>query len=158
MRGNEKVISELNSALQAELTAIVQYFVHAEMCDNWGYKHLGGYIKKQAIDEMRHAEGLIERILFLDGTPAIGVTLAPQVGGSVKAQHENDLAGELDAVKQYNAAVQVCVQAADDGSRALFEKMVQDEEKHANFLEARLHAIKEMGLDNYLSQQLHASE
>lgn len=158
MRGNEEVIKELNAALKAELTAIVQYFVHAEMCGNWGYQRLGEYIKKQAIDEMRHAEGLIERILFLDGTPALGVTLAPTVGADVKAQLQNDLVGELDAIKQYNAAAQACMQAADDGSRALFEKMVKDEEKHANFLEAQLHSIGEMGLDNYLAQQLHVAE
>jgi bacterioferritin len=154
MRGDEKVISELNAALKAELIAIVQYFVHAEMCDNWGYRRLGDYIKKQAIDEMRHAEGLIERVLFLDGTPAVGVGLAPSIGPNVKAQLQNDLAGELDAVQQYNAAVEVCVKAGDDGSRALFEKMVKDEEKHANFLEAQLHSIGEMGLDNYLAQQV----
>lgn len=96
MRGKEPVIQHLNAALKAELTAIVQYIVHSEMCHNWGYKRLGDYIKKQAIDEMRHAEGLIERILFLDGAPKVDVMPTPQIGQNVKAQIENDLAAELE--------------------------------------------------------------
>lgn len=155
MRGNEKVIDELNEALKAELTAIVQYIVHAEMCHNWGYQRLGNYIKKQAIDEMKHAEGLIERILFLDGTPKVDVMPAPQIGASVKAQIENDLAGELDAVKQYNGAVEVCTAAGDNGTRDLFQRMVTDEEQHFDFLEAQLFMIGETGLENYLAQQIH---
>lgn len=154
MQGNETVITHLNEALSAELTAIAQYMVHGEMCDNWGYRKLGAYIKKQAIDEMKHAEGLIERILFLDGTPKIGVMLAPKIGASVKMQIENDLAAELGAVKQYNKAVSACSEAKDNGSRELFESMVKDEEKHADFLEAQLHQIGEIGLEYYLAQQL----
>lgn len=155
MRGSENVIQELNSALSAELTAIVQYIVHAEMCDNWGYHRLGAYIKKQAIDEMRHAEGVIERILFLEGTPQVGVGLKPEVGPSVKAQLENDLRAERDAVRQYNAAVAVCAKAGDNASRELFERMVKDEEQHTLFLESQLGMIKEMGLENYLAEQMH---
>lgn len=154
MQGNETVITHLNEALSAELTAIAQYIVHAEMCDNWGYRRLGAYIKKQAIDEMKHAEGAIERILFLDGIPKIGVMLAPKIGANVKAQIENDLAAELGAVKAYNKAVSACTAAKDNGSRELFESMVKDEEKHADFLEAQLHQIGEMGLEYYLAQQL----
>lgn len=155
MRGNEKVIEQLNEALKAELTAIVQYIVHAEMCHNWGYKRFGNYIKKQAIDEMKHAEGLIERILFLDGTPKVDVMPTPRIGASVKAQIENDLAGELDAVKQYNNAVAVCTEAGDHGTRELFERMVTDEEEHSDFLEAQLFLIGETGLGNYLARQIH---
>ncbi|MBL8293308.1 MAG: bacterioferritin [Bryobacterales bacterium] len=155
MQGNEKVIQQLNEALKAELTAIVQYIVHAEMCHNWGYKRFGNYIKKQAIDEMKHAEGLIERILFLDGTPKVDVMPTPKIGANVKAQIENDLAGELDAVKQYNAAVAVCSEAGDNGTRELFERMVTDEEEHSDFLEAQLFVIGETGLENYLAQQIH---
>lgn len=154
MHGNEQVIEQLNEALKAELTAIVQYMVHAEMCSNWGYKRLGGYIKKQAIDEMKHAEGLIERILMLDGIPKVDVMPAPRIGSTVKAQMENDLAAELEAVSQYNAAVAICGKAADNASRALFEKMVSDEEQHADFLEAQLRMIGDVGLDNYLTQQI----
>jgi bacterioferritin len=158
MRGNEQVIQRLNEALKAELTAIVQYIVHAEMCQNWGYERLGAYVKKQAIDEMHHAEGLIERILFLDGTPVVEVMPTPRIGANVKAQIENDLAGELDAVRQYNESVQVCVAAGDNGSRELFEKMVKDEEEHTDFLEAQLTMIGEMGIGNYLNQQMHGGE
>jgi len=154
MRGNEKVIGELNKALQSELTAIVQYFVSAEMYDNWGYKCLGEVIKKRAIEEMRHAEGLIERILFLDATPDINVSLNPRLSNNVSAQFETDLADEQDAVRQYNAAAQVCQEAGDSGTRELFEHMVKDEEAHADYLEAQLHAIGEMGIGNYLSKQL----
>jgi bacterioferritin len=156
MRGNEKVIHELNEALKAELTAIVQYIVHGEMQENWGYMKLGGYIKKQAIDEMRHAEELIERILFLDGTPKVDIMMAPTIGGNVKAQLENDLAGEVGAVKMYNASVKVCAEAGDNASRELFVKMVKDEEDHTDWLEAQLGIVRDTGLDNYLAQQIHS--
>jgi len=158
MRGNDQVIQRLNDALKAELTAIVQYIVHAEMCHNWGYHRLGDYIKKQAIDEMRHAEGLIERILFLEGAPKVDVMPTPKIGPNVKAQIENDLAAELEAVTRYNASVEVCAGAGDNASRALFERMVKDEEEHADFLEAQLFMIGEVGLDNYLAQQIHGGE
>jgi len=155
MRGNEQVIQQLNAALKEELTAIVQYIVHSEMCHNWGYQRLGDYIKKQAIDEMRHAEGLIERILFLEGAPKVDVMPAPAIGQSVKEQIENDLAAELGAVKQYNAAVKVCADAGDDASRALFEKMTRDEEEHTDFLETQLSIIKDIGIDKYLAMKMH---
>lgn len=158
MRGNDNVIQQLNEALKAELTAIVQYIVHAEMCHNWGYDRLGGYIKKQAIDEMRHAEGLIERILFLEGTPKVDVMPTPRIGANVKAQLENDLAAELEAVSEYNSAVAACTEAGDSTSRALFEKMVKDEEEHTDFLEAQLFMIGEVGFDNYLAQQIHGHQ
>jgi bacterioferritin len=154
MRGNEKVIEELNAALSAELTAIVQYMTQSEMCNNWGYKQLGERTKKRAIEEMKHAEGLIERIIFLEGMPRIEVGLKPQLGGNVQQQMEINLKDELDAVRQYNHAVQVCTQASDDGSRTLFEHMIQDEERHVDYLEAQVHAIEEMGIANYLSQQI----
>ena len=154
MKGNEKVIAELNSALSAELTAIVQYMVQSEMCSNWGYHRLGDYIKHQAIDEMHHAEGLIERILFLDGKPAVDIGLKPKISDNVKAQLEDDLADEKDAVRQYNASIKVCVEAGDNGSRDLFEQMVKDEEEHTNELEGKLQSIQDMGLANWLTQQL----
>jgi bacterioferritin len=154
MRGNEKVIEQLNAALSAELTAIVQYMVQAEMCDNWGYHRLGELTKKRAIEEMHHAEGLIERIIFLDGTPEVKVALRPQIGANVKEHLEIDLKDEVEASAQYNEAVKICVAAADDASRALFERMILDEERHVDFLEAQLHSIQEMGIANYLSEQL----
>lgn len=153
MHGDEKVIEQLNSALSSELTAIVQYMTQSEMCQNWGYKRLGEGTKVRAIEEMRHAEGLIERIIFLDGTPTADVGLKPQLGGKVQQQMEINLKDEQDAVRQYNGAVKICVEARE-GSKALFQHMIQDEERHADFLEAQLHSIKEMGIANYLSQQL----
>jgi bacterioferritin len=154
MHGNEKVIEQLNSALSSELTAIVQYMTQSEMYQNWGYKRLGERTKARAMEEMKHAEGLIERIIFLDSVPTVDVGLKPQLGSKVQQQLEIDLKDELDAVRQYNQAVKICVEAKDDGSKALFERMIHDEERHADFLEAQLHSIKEMGIANYLSQQL----
>jgi len=154
MHGNQKVIEQLNAALVSELTAIVQYMTQSEMCQNWGYRRLGDLTKTRAIEEMRHAEGLIERIIFLDGTPAVDAGLKAQLGSKVQEQLEINLKDEQDAVRQYNEAVRVCVEARDDGSKTLFEHMIQDEERHADFLEAQLHAIKEMGAAAYLSQQL----
>ena len=154
MRGDEKVIKQLNAALSAELTAIVQYMTQSEMCQNWGYKRLGDLTKGRAMEEMHHAEGLIERIIFLDAIPSVDVGLKPQLGSKVVEQMEINLKDEQDAVRQYNEAARICVGASDDGSKALFERMIVDEERHADFLEAQLHAIKEMGIANYLAQQL----
>lgn len=154
MQGNKRVIEQLNAALGSELTAIVQYMTQSEMCQNWGYKRLGDLTKARAIEEMKHAEGLIERIIFLDAIPTVEVGLKPQLGSKVQEQLEIDLKDETDAVRQYNDAVKVCVEVKDEGSKALFERMIGDEERHADFLEAQLHSIKEMGIANYLSQQI----
>jgi len=156
MRGNDNVLKELNAALHAELTAIVQYMVQAEMCESWGYGALGAHLKKQAIEEMGHAEGLIERILFLDGTPAVSVGLKPTISNTAKAFLEDNLKDEVGAVHQYNAAAKVCVGAGDNGTKDLFERMIKDEEGHTDWLEAQLHAISEVGLDNWLAQQIKA--
>ena len=154
MRGNEKVIEQLNAALGSELTAIVQYMTQSEMCNNWGYKQLGDRTKVRAIEEMKHAEGLIERIIFFDSIPDVGVGLKPRLGKNVPEQMKINLEDEHDAVRQYNEAVKVCVQMKDDGSRALFEHMIKDEERHVDYLEAQLQSIKDMGIANYLAQQL----
>ncbi|MGD1082616.1 MAG: bacterioferritin [Candidatus Sulfotelmatobacter sp.] len=158
MHGDEKVIQQLNAALNSELTAIVQYMTQSEMCQNWGYKRLGEHTKVRAIEEMRHAEGLIERIIFLDSIPTVDVGLKPQLGSKVQEQIEINLKDEQDAVRQYNEAVRICVEARDEGSKTLFDRMIQDEERHADFLESQLHSIKEMGIANYLSQQLYGGE
>jgi len=150
MRGNEKVIAHLNEALREELTAINQYFLHAEMCHNWGYHGLGAYIKKQSIDEMKHAEELIERLLFLDATPKMEY-LDLNIGGSVKEQIEADLKLETNAVAMYNNAVKAAREAGDDQSRELFSKLLKDEEEHVDWLEAQVHQIKEMGYERYLT-------
>ena len=157
MKGNPKVIKELNDALREELTAINQYFLHAEMCENWGYKKLAEYIKKQSIDEMKHAEVLIERVLFLDGTPSME-PLRLTIGDNVRRMIESDLKLELGAVKQYNAAVQIATQEKDNGSRDLLVKLLKDEEDHVDWLEAQLHQIKEVGYERYLSLQAGSFE
>lgn len=154
MRGNDKVIATLNEMLKEELTAINQYFVHAEMCENWGYKKLSGFIKKQSIDEMKHAEALMERILFLDGTPRMAEVLPLKIGQSVKNQFENDLALEVGAVASYNNAIKLAVEQGDNGSRELFTRLLKDEESHADWLETQLGLIKEMGYEKYLSMQM----
>jgi bacterioferritin len=154
MQGKPNVIAMLNEALKEELTAINQYFLHAEMCENWHYHKLGDYIKKQSIDEMRHAESIIERILFLDATPNMTELLQLTVGQNVKAQLESDLKLEVAAVGMYNRAVQVCREEGDNASRELFERLLKDEEEHVDWLEAQVHQIQEMGYERYLSQQI----
>lgn len=154
MRGNKKVIQQLNAGLRDEMTAVVQYMVQAETCESWGYHRLAGLTKARAIEEMKHAERLIERIIFLDGTPNVNVPLTPEVGKTVQQQLEADLASESGAIREYNEGVTICTDASDAGSKDLFEALLRDEEKHADFLEAQLHSIKEMGLGVYLSQQM----
>lgn len=158
MRGNETVIACLQEVLKAELTAINQYFLHAEMCENWGYRKLAEYGKKESIDEMRHAEAAIERILFLDGAPNMTELFPLRIGGNVQSQIENDLALELEAIPRLNRAIKAAVEAGDNGSRELLEKILVDEEHHVDWLEAQLHMIQEIGYDNYLSQQLHKED
>jgi len=144
MRGSSKVIEELNKALREELTAINQYFLHAGMCENWGYEKLSEYIKKQSIGEMKHAEALMERILFLDGSPTMK-PLELTVGKDVREMLQSDLTLELSAVKDYNAAIQVAVAEKDNGSRDMFVTLLKDEEDHVDWLEAQMHMIKELG-------------
>lgn len=154
MIGNEKVLQQLNAALSSELTAIAQYMAQSEMCHNWGYARLGDLTKARAIEEMKHAEGIIERIIFLDGTPAVSVALTPNLGTNPKTQLEIDLADELQAVKEYNESADICMGVKDEGTRLLFEKMIKDEERHVDFLEAQLNSIKDMGVELYLSNQM----
>jgi len=158
MHGNKKVIEQLNVALASELTAIVQYMVQSETCQNWGYVRIGDFLKRRAIEEMGHAEGLIERIVFLHASPEVDVALTPKFGANVQQQLESDLKDEEDAVQQYNSAMNICAEAGDNGSGDLFQRMLKDEEGHADFLDAQLHSIKEMGTANYLVQQLRAEK
>ena len=154
MQGKPRVIALLNEALQEELTAITQYFLHSEMCENWHYDKLGGYIKKLSIVEMKHAEALIEHILFLDGTPNLTELLNLSVGQNVKEQIESDLKLEMEAVALYNRAIQIARDEGDNGSRELFERLLKAEEVHVDWLEAQLHQIGEIGYERYLSQQI----
>lgn len=158
MKGNEKVIEQLNTALSSELTAIVQYMVQAETLQSQGYERLGGLLKQRAIEEMHHAEHLIERIVFFDSQPKVDVALTPQIGGSVQQQLETDFKDENDAIHTYNAAIKICGEALDDGSRELFKSLLLDEERHADFLEAQLSSMKAIGVGNYLAQQLHGTK
>jgi bacterioferritin len=157
MKGSPKVIEELNKALREELTAINQYFLHAEMSENWGYERLSEYIKKQSIGEMKHAEALMERILFLDGTPTMK-PLDLTIGKNVQEMLQSDLDLELSAVEQYNAAIQVAVAEKDNGSRDLFVELLKDEEDHVDWLEAQMHQIKELGYERYLTMQMGEEE
>jgi bacterioferritin len=158
MKGDPKVIEFLSQVLKAELTAINQYFLHAEMCENWGYERLAKIIRKESIEEMQHAEKLMERILYLDGTPNMSDYFKINIGQTVEQQYKNDLQLEYDAVKRLNDGIQLCVAQNDGGSRELAERILTDEEHHIDWLEAQLHAIGEMGYQNYLAQQLKEEE
>lgn len=152
MKGNPRVLDQLNQALKDELTAINQYFLHAEMAENWGYKKYSKYIKRQSIDEMKHAELLMERILFLDGIPKME-PMSLTIGKSVKEMIESDLGLEHEAVVSYNESIKVCVENGDNGSRDLFVKLLRDEEGHVDWLESQVHQIKEIGYERYLITQ-----
>ncbi|OHB78717.1 MAG: bacterioferritin [Planctomycetes bacterium RBG_16_64_12] len=154
MKGNEKILEALNARLAEELTAINQYMVHSEMCANWGYERLHEAIEKRAIGEMKHAEKLIERILFLDGTPLVSNLNAVHIGADVEAQHKHDLAAELGAVKWYNHDIALAVEVGDNGTRELLESILKDEEDHVDWLEAQLDQIKQIGVQNYLVEQI----
>ena len=155
MKGDRKVLAVLQEVLKAELTAINQYFLHAEMCENWGYHRLAAHTRKESIEEMRHAEKLLERMLLLDGSPNMSDYFKINIGQNVEQQFKNDLQVEYEAVKRLNAGIEACVAAGDNGSRDLLEKLLVDEEEHVDYLEAQIHAIGEMGIENFLAQQLH---
>jgi bacterioferritin len=157
MKGSPKVIEQLNKALREELTAINQYFLHAEMCENWGYKKLSEDIKMQSIGEMKHAESLMERILFLDGSPSMK-PLELTVGKNVQEMLQSDLDLEIGAVRDYNTAIQIAVAEKDNGSRDLFVQLLKDEESHVDWLEAQMHLINELGYERYLTMQMGGNE
>lgn len=154
MKGNEKIIEHLNARLAEELTAINQYFVHAEMCENWGYERLHGIARKRAIDEMKHAEKLIARILFLDGRPIVSTLNKMYIGAEVAKMHENDRLAEEDAIKNYNESIRLAAEVGDNGTRELLEAILREEEEHIDLLEAQLDQIKQMGIQNYLVEQI----
>jgi bacterioferritin len=154
MKGNEKIIALLNDFLADELTAISQYMVHSEMCANWGYNKLHEAIEKRAIGEMKHAEKLIGRILFLEGEPVVSRLNKIHIGATVEAQLKHDLEAEAGAIKAYNEGIRLCLELGDNGSRELVEDNLEDEEGHLDWLEAQLDQINQMGLQNYLLGQL----
>ncbi len=154
MKGNPKIIERLNALLSDELTATNQYIVHSEMCANWGFDKLHGLVEKRAIEEMKHAEKLIARILFLEGLPIVSNLNKIHIGAEVAAQLENDLGAELGAVQAYNDGIRQAVEAGDNGTRELLESILSDEEEHVDWLEAQLDQIKQMGIQNYLVEQI----
>ena len=158
MRGHDQILKYLNEVLKAELTAINQYFLHAKICENWGYQRLAEHDRQESISEMEHAEKLMQRILFLEGTPNMTDIGPIKIGANVKAQLESDLALELDALPRLNAAIKSATELGDNASRELFEQILIDEEEHVDYLEGQLHIVKEVGLDNYLSQQIHPAK
>jgi bacterioferritin len=153
-KGNKDVIAVLNDVLTGELTSINQYFLHSRMCRNWGYQLLAGTIYKESIDEMKHADELIERVLYLGGVPNVQKLGKIRVGETVPEMFAVDLANEMEAVARLNAGIATCTAAADNGSRHLLESLLVSEEEHVDWLEAQQHAIEQMGLAAYLSEQL----
>ena len=154
MKGNAKIIERLNALLADELTAINQYMVQSEMCANWGYERLHKAIEKRAIAEMKHAEKLIGRIIFLEGTPTVNKLNKIEIGADVETQHKNDWKAEEGAVKAYNDGIRLAAETGDNGSRELLEAILKDEEEHIDWIEAQIDQIKQMGIQNYLVEQL----
>ena len=154
MKGHDKIIEALNARLAEELTAINQYFVHAELCENWGYERLYGAIRKRSIDEMKHAERLIERILFLDGKPIVSVLNKINIGQEIPKILQNDRDAEDEAIRGYNQSIHLAIELGDNGTRELFASILSEEEGHMDSIEAQLDQIKQMGIQNYLGEQV----
>jgi bacterioferritin len=150
----EQILQSLSDALKAELTAVLQFLLHAKVCQKWGYQRLAEYNRKESAEELGHAEALIERILFLGGVPNVTEVSPIKDCNSVKTQFESDLALELDAIKRLNTAIRTAVEGDDNVSRQLFDKILADEDHHVDHLEAQLNIIKEIGLDRYLAEQV----
>ena len=154
MKGNTKVIEKLNSLLADELTAISQYMVQAEMCANWGYKHLSETIEKRAVDEMKHAEKHIERIIFLEEKPIVSELNKLHIGETVEAFHKNDWDAENGAIQAYNDGIKLATEMSDNGTREMLESILRDEENHIDWIETQFDQIKQLGIQVYLSEQI----
>jgi len=154
MKGDETILARLNDLLAEELTAINQYIVHSEMCDNWGYEELHKKDEERAIQEMKHAEKLIARILYLEGTPIVSNLNKIHIGSSVEEQHKRDMKAEEEAILAYNNAIRLSVEKGDNGTRALLESILTDEEEHLDWLDAQLMQIEQMGIQAYLVEQV----
>ena len=155
MRGDPQVIEALNAVLTAELTAINQYFIHHKMCENWGYQRLAKKKKEESIDEMKDADAIIERILYFDGVPNMQRLSPIQVGENPIEQHKLDLAVETEAIDRLNRCIALCREKGDNGSRELLESILDGEEESADWLEAQLHIVDEIGSERYLAEQIH---
>jgi len=158
MKGDEKVLEILGHALSEELTAVNQYFLHAEMCESWGYGKLSANIKKISVEEMKHAEKLIERILFLDGQPDMTRYLQIKIGTKIPEMLKNDLDAEQNAVKLYNDAIKTAMAANDDGSAQLLRQLLKDEEEHFDWFDTQLEQIEQIGLEIYLTMWVEGEE
>jgi len=154
MKGNQEIIDALNKALAEELTSINQYILHAEMCEDWGYGKLHGIVEKRAIVEMKHAEKLIGRILFLEGQPIVSKLDEFHIGSTVKKQIENDRMAEFEAIKLYNEIVALTTKLGDNGTKVMVESILTDEEDHIDLLEEQLNQIEQMGYEFFLNQQI----
>jgi bacterioferritin len=155
MQGDPEVLELLNEVLTAELTAINQYFIHAKMCDNWGYRALAERNRHESIDEMKDAERVMERILYLDGVPNMQRMNAVMVGETVAEQFELDLELERNAIERYNRGVALAVAKGDNGTRHLLEHLLTGEEEHADWLESQIELVRQVGVENYLAQHIH---
>jgi len=155
MKSDSAIIDLLNEVLTAELTAINQYFIHAKMCENWGYKRLAAQKRHESIGEMKHADAVIERILYLDGIPNLQRLNPVRVGEDPVEQHRNDLELEVEAIARLNKGIALCVTKGDNGTRELLASVLKDEEEGADFLETQLHLIEEVGKAKYLAEQMH---
>jgi bacterioferritin len=158
MKGDQRIVELLNEILTAELTAINQYFIHAEICEHRGYDSLSKVFKSESIDEMKHAETLIERVLYLEGQPNMSRYSEIKVGSKPEDMLRNDLALEQGAVERLNRGIALCVQIGDNGSREVLEGILRDEERHVDFIETQLALIDQVGIANYLSQQIGAED
>jgi bacterioferritin len=156
MRGNQEIIELLNEVLTAELTAVNQYFLHAKMMDNWGYRRLAHHTRDESIDEMRHAEQLTERILYLEGVPNLQRLSPLRIGETVPEQFRADLDLEYAAVERLNRGIALARDAGDNGTRDLLERILVSEEEHIDWLETQLDTITQIGTEHYLAQQLHS--
>jgi bacterioferritin len=154
MKGNQDIIARLNARLSDELTAINQYVVHAEMCENWRYDKLHDVVLKRSITEMKHAEKLIARILFLEGMPIVSKMNKITIGSDIEKQLKNDWTAEYDAIKFYNEDIRAAGEAGDTGTRELLESILTDEESHIDWIESQVDQIKQMGIQNYLPEQI----
>jgi bacterioferritin len=154
MKGNDQLLIVLNGLLTDELTAINQYMVHAEICDNWGYARLHEAIQARSIQEMKHAEALIARILFLEGVAVVSDLHAIHIGTDVEAQHRNDWTAEYNAIQSYNMGIAVAVEVGDNRTRELLESILVDEEAHIDWIEAQITQIAQMGIQTYLAEQV----
>lgn len=154
MKGNERLIEQLNARLAEELAAINQYMVHSEMCENWGYGKLHGMIEKRAFQEMRHAEKLIERILYLEGRPIVSNLGKIAIGPEVDKMHKHDWDAEADAIKKYNETIHLAAEVGDNGTKTILEAILSEEEEHIDWIEAQTDQIGQMGIQNYLTEQM----